>query len=160
MLTDDMKRVIREQGLGFVATVAPDGTPNLSPKGTTTVWDDNHLVFADLASPGTMANLRKNPAVEINVVDPVTRTGYRFRGDAEVHLEGPVFDDVVAFYQRERALDPQRVRGVAIVAVTRAAALVSPSYDAGLSRDEIMARSLQRLERTYGISITGGEAAP
>ena len=134
MLTDDMKRVIREQGLGFVATVAPDGTPNLSPKGTTTVWDDNHLVFADLASPGTMANLRKNPAVEINVVDPVTRTGYRFRGDAEVHLEGPVFDDVVAFYQRERALDPQRVRGVAIVAVTRAAALVSPSYDAGLSR--------------------------
>src|SRR6185295_14131401 len=38
--TDDMKRVVEEQRLGFVATVCPDGTPNLSPKGTTAVWDD------------------------------------------------------------------------------------------------------------------------
>lgn len=45
ILTDDMQRVVREQRLGFVATVCPNGVPNLSPKGTTTVWDDNHLVF-------------------------------------------------------------------------------------------------------------------
>jgi uncharacterized protein len=31
MLTEDMKRVIEEQRLGFVATSGPDGTPNLSP---------------------------------------------------------------------------------------------------------------------------------
>jgi hypothetical protein len=30
ILTDDMKRIIREQKLGFVATVCPDGTPNLA----------------------------------------------------------------------------------------------------------------------------------
>ena len=47
-LTDDMKRVVLEQRLGFVATVCSDGTPNVSPKGTTTVWDDRHLVFADI----------------------------------------------------------------------------------------------------------------
>ena len=34
-LTDDMQRVVLEQRLGFHATVCPDGTPNLSPKGTT-----------------------------------------------------------------------------------------------------------------------------
>jgi predicted pyridoxine 5'-phosphate oxidase superfamily flavin-nucleotide-binding protein len=55
-LTEDMKRVVREQRLGYVATVCPDGTPNLSPKGTTRVWDDNHLVFADIRSPRTVAN--------------------------------------------------------------------------------------------------------
>jgi len=43
-----MKRVVLEQKLGFAATVCPDGTPNLSPKGTTTVWDDDHLLFADI----------------------------------------------------------------------------------------------------------------
>lgn len=48
ILTEDMQRVIREQRLGYVASVCPDGTPNLSPKGTTTVWDDEHLVFADI----------------------------------------------------------------------------------------------------------------
>jgi predicted pyridoxine 5'-phosphate oxidase superfamily flavin-nucleotide-binding protein len=40
VLTADMKRVVEEQRLGFVAAVCPDGTPNLSPKGTTAVWDD------------------------------------------------------------------------------------------------------------------------
>ena len=74
-----------------MATVCPDGTPNLSPKGTLTVWDDDHLVFADLASPGTMANLGREPAVEVNVVDPITRTGYRFKGRAEAHVRGPLF---------------------------------------------------------------------
>ena len=75
ILTDDMKRVVREQRLGFVATVCPDGTPNLSPKGTTTVWDDDHLVFAHLYSPNTVENLRHNPAIEINVVDVFSRKG-------------------------------------------------------------------------------------
>src|SRR6266581_2563776 len=32
-----MKRLVTEQRLGFVATVCPDGTPNLSPKGTTAI---------------------------------------------------------------------------------------------------------------------------
>jgi len=45
-----MKRVVEEQRLGFVATVCPDGTPNLSPKGTVSVWDDDHLVFANIRS--------------------------------------------------------------------------------------------------------------
>lgn len=46
ILTEDMKRLVREQGLGFYATVCEDGSPNLSPKGTTRVWDDDHLFLA------------------------------------------------------------------------------------------------------------------
>jgi predicted pyridoxine 5'-phosphate oxidase superfamily flavin-nucleotide-binding protein len=65
-LTADMKRVVMEQRLAFVATVCPDGTPNLSPKGTIAVWDDDHLVFADIRSPGTIANINKNPAMDVN----------------------------------------------------------------------------------------------
>jgi predicted pyridoxine 5'-phosphate oxidase superfamily flavin-nucleotide-binding protein len=155
ILTDDMKRVVREQGLGFVATVCPDGSPNLSPKGTTTVWDDDHLVFADLASPATMANLRENPAFEVNVVDPITRTGYRFKGRAEVHVDGSLFDEIIAFYQSDRGLAPARVRGVAMMGVERAAPLVSPAYDTGLSRGEVVDRSLRRLERVYGVRVVG-----
>jgi hypothetical protein len=69
VLSEPMKRLVCEQRLGFVATVCQDGTPNLSPKGTPSVWDDEHLIFADLSSPTTLANLRANPAIEINVVD-------------------------------------------------------------------------------------------
>src|SRR5262249_23174083 len=33
ILTTDMKRLVSEQQLGFIATVCPDGTLNLSPRG-------------------------------------------------------------------------------------------------------------------------------
>lgn len=45
MLTADMKRTIREQRLGFVATVNADGTPNVSPKATFVVIDDRSIAF-------------------------------------------------------------------------------------------------------------------
>jgi predicted pyridoxine 5'-phosphate oxidase superfamily flavin-nucleotide-binding protein len=80
ILTDDMKRLIDEQKLAFHATVCPDGSPNLSPKGSTRVWDDDHLFFADICSPQTTANIRAGSLVEVNVVDPFLRKGYRFQG--------------------------------------------------------------------------------
>ncbi len=84
ILTDDMKRLVNEQKLGFCATVCPDGSPNLSPKGSTGVWDDGHLFFGDVCSPQTIANLRAGSLVEVNVVDPFVRKGYRFKGRAEI----------------------------------------------------------------------------
>ena len=69
-LTDEMKRVVTEIQLCYAATVTPDGKPNLSPKGSITVLSDDELGFADLASPGTIENLRHNPfeqVVEIRV---------------------------------------------------------------------------------------------
>src|SRR5215467_993189 len=89
ILTEDMKRVMSEQRLGFVATVCPDGTPSLSPKGTTVVWDDEHLVSADIRSPGTVENLRANKAVEVNVVDPIARKGYRRSEEHTSELQSP-----------------------------------------------------------------------
>lgn len=133
-LTEDMKRVVSQQRLGHVATVCPDGTPNLSPKGTTLVWDDNTLVFADLRSPGTVQNLRRNPAVEINVIDPIVRKGYRFKGTATVLTDGPLYAKALRFYAETIALSSERIRAVVFVHVTRAAPLTSPAYDLG--RDE------------------------
>ena len=39
-LTDEMKQMVKHLRLCYVATVTPDGKPNLSPKGTLKVWDD------------------------------------------------------------------------------------------------------------------------
>ena len=138
ILTDDMKRVVREQRLGFVATVCPDGTPNLSPKGTTTVWDDEYLVFADICSPGTVANLLQNPAVEINVVDPDLRKGYRFKGTATILTEGEHFEKVLSFY-RERGTQ-QPIKSIVLIKVERAIPVISPAYDLGATEDEVRSR--------------------
>ena len=139
-LDDDMRRVVREQNLGFAATVCPDGTPNLSPKGTTIVWDDEHLAFLDIHSPGTIANLAVNPSIEINVVDPIVRKGYRFKGHAEVLTSGELHAEVLDHYRRERGTDTTRVRAVVLVRVDTAAPLVSPAYDSGTTEAEIVRR--------------------
>src|SRR5262249_18342325 len=130
ILTADMKRVIAEQKLGFVATVAADGTPNLSPKGTMQVLDDEHIVFADIRSPGTMANLARNPVLEINFVDPFSRKGYRFKGTARVVTKDTAeFATLAARYPASLLVD--RYRAFVVLHVARAAPLLSPAYDAG-----------------------------
>jgi predicted pyridoxine 5'-phosphate oxidase superfamily flavin-nucleotide-binding protein len=139
-LDDEMQRVVREQRLGFVATVCPDGTPNLSPKGTTIVWDDEHLAFLHLHSPGTVANLAVNPAIEINVVDPIVRKGYRFKGSGEVLTEGERHDEIVRWFHEERGTDPARIRAVVVVRVDSAAPLVSPAYESGVSEADVAAQ--------------------
>jgi predicted pyridoxine 5'-phosphate oxidase superfamily flavin-nucleotide-binding protein len=137
-IDEDMRRVVEEQRLGYAATVCPDATPNLSPKGTTAYWDDEHLIFADIRSPRTTENLRHNPAIEVNVVDPISRKGYRFKGTGTVLTEGPTFDEVLAFY-RGRGL-VHEIRSAVLVKVERAMALTSPAYDLGASEQEVRER--------------------
>ena len=140
ILTDDMKRVVRQQRLGFMATVCPDGSPNLSPKGTATVWDDDHLVFADLGSPVTIENLGHNPACEINVIDTFLRKGYRFKGAAQVVTEGDLFGEINEAYTtgghgiQRSGLPASRY---VLMTVTKAAPLVSPGYTPGKTEEDM-----------------------
>jgi predicted pyridoxine 5'-phosphate oxidase superfamily flavin-nucleotide-binding protein len=138
VLTTEMKRLVAVQRLGYVATVCPDGTPNLSPKGTTAVWDNDHLIFADIRSPGSVANLRENPSVEVNVVDPIARKGFRFKGDAKVLDFGSTYDEVVAFYRKRGVRSP--IRHIVLIRVERALPLISPAYDSGVLETEIRAQ--------------------
>jgi hypothetical protein len=64
ILTEEMKRIVTEIQLCYAATVTPDGKPNLSPKGSITVLSDDEFEVANLASLGTIENLRHNPAIE------------------------------------------------------------------------------------------------
>jgi uncharacterized protein len=154
ILTADMKRVVGEQGLGFVATVCPDSTPNLSPQGTTAVWDDDHLIFANIRSPGTLANLRVNANVEVNVVDPFVRKGYRFKGVASILESGALYDKALAFY-KERG-SQSVIREIVMIAVQTALPIDSPAYDLGFTEDEVR----DRWEHHFQSLRSGKTAAP
>lgn len=141
ILTEDMKRVVLEQRLGFVATVCEDGTPNLSPKGTTTLWDDDHLIFAEIRSPQTIANLEQNPSIEVNVVDPFVRKGYRFKGTAAIHRGGEIYERALELLrEREYAAYEERIGAIVLIRVERADEVTSPAYDLpGADEEEIRA---------------------
>ncbi len=138
ILSPEMQQLVRDQRLGFVASISPDGYPNVSPKGSLTVLDDYNLVFADVDSPHTVQNLSVDPKTEVNVVDPFARRGYRFRGTAEVLHSGTSYWKVLEMY-REEGSDVRRVRAVVIVAVEKATPLVSPIYTTHVEEDAIRA---------------------
>jgi predicted pyridoxine 5'-phosphate oxidase superfamily flavin-nucleotide-binding protein len=126
-IDEDMRAIVARSAIGYAATVTPDGEPNLSPKGTLAVWDDEHLYFADIASPQTIENLRSNPRIEVNFVDVLGRRGYRFKGSAEVHTEGPVFERARAVLTETHG--PQYPCNHAVlVHVEAVAPLLSPAY--------------------------------
>ena len=75
-ITQHMKRVLKRQPVVLVATTNGHGQPNVSPKGALMIVDDDKLVFADLSSLKTRANLLANPMVAVAVVDPKTYEGY------------------------------------------------------------------------------------
>lgn len=135
MLTSDMKRLIEEQRLGFVATASPDGMPNVSPKGTFAVLDDRTIAFGEIRSPGTIRNLKANPRIEVNFVDAFVRKGYRFAGTATVvERSEPGFDTLLPLLRSSLA---HRIRAIVTISVTRALPLTSPAYDDGASEPEL-----------------------
>lgn len=87
-LTQNQMDLITTWRLGFFATVLPDGTPNLSPKGTWTVLDRETLGFAEMRSPGTLAGLTHQPVAEVNFVDVLSRMGLRVKGRTTRHPRG------------------------------------------------------------------------
>ena len=134
-ITSEIKNFLDTQKLGYVATVSPNGKPNISPKGTIIAWSSNLLAFADIRSPDTMANLQNNPFVEINVIDPLSRKGYLFSGTAKIIKNTSLYDEIRTHYQNNGIKSP--INSIVMVSVSSISAVTSPLYDLGKTQDEI-----------------------
>lgn len=139
IINQDMRTVIRRAMVSYVATTCADGSPNLSPKGSVFVYDDDHLIFMNQNSPGTFANLRRDPRVEINAVDVFRRRGYRFKGTARIVPPGdPAFE-----WLKQTLIDlngPQYpAHEAALVTVGTAQPVLSPVYQWGQGKEEALA---------------------
>lgn len=146
LITPEMRDFVDRLKLGFVATVSPDGRPNVSPRGTIMVWDgggggaaggpSDELAIADIRSPETTTNVLANPEVEVCVVHPLLRRGYRLRGRAEVMREGSAeFKAAVAEYGKRGVKSP--IAAVLRVRLYEASEVRSPLYDLGMAEGQI-----------------------
>jgi predicted pyridoxine 5'-phosphate oxidase superfamily flavin-nucleotide-binding protein/GNAT superfamily N-acetyltransferase len=152
MLTDTIRTFLRNQRLAFVATISDDGSPNLSPKGSTRVLDERRLVFADIRSPQTVHNLRERPAAEVAVVDVRTRVGYRFKGRGTVLQAGADFQLAQSALRNEGVTEPFDT--VVIVDVERVSNITSPVYDRGTHSRQVEVHWQQ-----YWVSLWNGTSA-
>tara|TARA_B100001179_G_scaffold159098_1_gene116476 strand:+ start:264 stop:704 length:441 start_codon:yes stop_codon:yes gene_type:complete len=138
MITNKIRKFMSEQKLGFVATVSADGTPNLSPKGTIIAWNKDTLAFANIRSPQTMKNLKNNNSIEINIIDPFYRKGYRFKGIAEIITSGSKYNKIISHYKISGVKN--LIKSIVLVKVKQMYEVVSPLYDLGYTEDEIKSK--------------------
>ncbi|MFB5636301.1 MAG: pyridoxamine 5'-phosphate oxidase family protein [Nitrosopumilus sp.] len=138
MITDKIKDFLNLQKLAYIATVTSDGKPNISPKGTVIGWDAETLAFADIRSPDTMKNLKDNPNVEINVIDPLLRKGFLFQGKAKIVEDKSVYEEILNHYRQNGIKSP--INSIVLVDVSSISDVVSPLYDMGISEEEIKSK--------------------
>ncbi len=134
-ISENVKKFLNAQKLGYVATVSENGIPNLSPKGTIIAWDENTLAFADIRSPNTIKNLEKNANLEINVVDPLLRKGFRFKGQGIIIKNGETYEAILSRYRENGIKSP--IGAIVLVGISEILEVTSPLYDLGISEEEM-----------------------
>jgi uncharacterized protein len=156
VLTQDMRDILASAMLTFVATVRKDGSPSLSPKASTIPFDDDHLIFVDIASPQTIANLQNDSRIEINSVDFILRRGYRFAGTAQVLESGnPIYDWGKAWLLDHHGPE-YPANHVVLIKLRSAVPLMSPAYTFGGRKEEEVRATYREI---YGLISTGNENA-
>ncbi len=134
------RSVIETFRLGFVASVTADGRPNVSPKGTFVVLDDETIAFGEIRSPGTMANLAHQPEVEVNFVDQWKRKGVRVRGKTRIIDRGTAdFERLIPLWHELWGDLADRVNSIVLIPVAEVRLLTTPPYDTGATEAEMIA---------------------
>ena len=135
-ISKDIQEFILHQRLGFVASISENNHPCISPRGTIIPWGKNKLAFADIKSPRTSHNLINGGVVEICIIDPLLRRGYRFIGNAKL------LDKTSLEY--DRLLSKYKIMGIKssindiiITSVDVIETIHSPLYDIGITEDTI-----------------------
>ena len=113
----------------LVAMVLPNGFAQVSPRGSTMVFDDEHLAFWERSLGTTTANLRDGTKVTVFFRKSQLRESgvlpkggiVRFYGVAALHKSGAVYEEIWnRVIQPEKDRDPQKKGFGVLITVERA----------------------------------------
>jgi general stress protein 26 len=118
-MTDEMKERIDkaydEKKYCVWATTSDEGYPDVSFRGSTYVFDDEHIAFWDRSLGTSTTNLEKNPNVCMLYYDKENRLGWRFYGKASVYKQGEMREKIMSrVIKPELDKDPER-KGYAVL---------------------------------------------
>lgn len=153
LLNESLRTEMDQSVLCWLATVSSDGTPNVSPKEIFAPYDESAMVIADIASPGSVRNVRANPKVCVSFIDVFRQRGFKIAGTAKV-----LAPDEEAFLQYrpelfKKAGEAFPIRNIILVDIERVSRIWAPSYTLFPQRsEEELAREAYR---RYGVKPLG-----
>jgi hypothetical protein len=122
----------------LVGTVLPSGFAQVSPRGSTMVFDDEHIALWERGKGSTNENLRDRTKVTVFLRKPALRESgllpkggiARFYGIAAIHRSGPAYEEVwQRLVQPEKDRDPDKKGYAVLIKVERAEDLDGKALD-------------------------------
>ena len=116
----------------LVGTALPNGFAQVTPRGSTMVYDDQTIGLWERGRGTTNENLQDGTKVTVYFRDPKLREAgvlpaggvARFYGTAKLHKSGPVYDEVwKRLIQPEKDRDPEKKGFAVLISVDRAETL-------------------------------------
>ena len=128
MINETIRQEAGNAVLCWLASVDPDGVPNVTPKQAFRIADDGRVLIADIASAGSVRNLKANPLACVSFLDVFRQTGFKLVGRAEIL--GPEDAQFEAARQSLQTLIGPKftIRHVIAVTVTKVERIRAPSY--------------------------------
>jgi uncharacterized protein len=113
----------------LLATALPNGYAQVSPRGSTMVYDDEHLALWERGRGSTTENLCDGSKVTVFFRKPQLRADgvlpkggiARFYGRARIYKSGPIYEEVWRrLVQPEKDRDPQKNGHAVLIEIERA----------------------------------------
>ena len=155
MLTPEISHSALRSVLCWLATVDGDGQPNVSPKEIFTVFDSQHLVIANIASPTSVRNIESHPRVCVSFVDVFVQKGYKVIGSAHNVRKQ---DERFSFWSEPlQAMAGTRfhIHSVLVVRASAVEPIWAPSYRL-YAADTTEQGQVESAMRTYGVQPAPG----
>ena len=126
-MTKEVLQAIEKSVLCWLATADAEGMPNVSPKEVFCAHK-GYLAIAQIASPGSVRNIRVNPLVSVSFIDVFVQKGYKLKGRASILQPEDGEYEPVARKLREIGGPGYPFRQVIQVEVTESEPIIAPSY--------------------------------
>ena len=83
-LTKEITKSIDNSVLCWLATASVDNIPNVSPKEIFSYYGSEKIIIANIASPQTVRNIKKNENVCVSFIDILIQKGFQVKGKAKI----------------------------------------------------------------------------
>ncbi|MCB5190115.1 pyridoxamine 5'-phosphate oxidase family protein [Methylobacillus arboreus] len=106
-LNEPIKTMLAKE-LPIQSTVNKDGLPNIGPKRSLRIYDDQTLIFNENTGGQTLQNIRDGSKIAVAVIDRAALDGYRIVGTPEIFSEGtPPYENALAFAEKNGMKTPK-----------------------------------------------------
>lgn len=148
-LTAEIKEYINRSVLCWLATVSNESVPNVSPKEIFSYYGTDKIIIANIASPQTLRNIKKNENVCVGFIDIFVQKGFQIKGSAKI-----IGKTDSEFPEMEKILTEMTGRKFPFVTITEITVgevkpIIAPKYI--LYPETTEKEQIASAKKTYGI---------